>query len=89
MKFENLKIVKMDIKILGTGCPRCRALEKVANDAVNETNLIATISKVEDILEIMKFGVMTTPALVIDGKVVMKGKVPTVKELKELLTQNH
>ncbi|WP_106543677.1 thioredoxin family protein [Prolixibacter denitrificans] len=78
----------MDIRVLGTGCPKCRALEKATNEAVAEAGLDATVSKVEDILEIMKMGVMTTPALVVDGKVVVKGKVPSVKELKKLLTQN-
>jgi len=78
----------MDIKILGTGCPRCKALERVTNDAVKETGLDAAVSKVEDIMEIMKFGVMTTPALVVNGKVVMKGKVPSVNKLKDLLIKN-
>ncbi|WP_025865993.1 thioredoxin family protein [Prolixibacter bellariivorans] len=78
----------MDIRVLGTGCPKCRALEKATNEAVTEAGLDATVSKVEDIVEIMKMGVMTTPALVVDGKVVVKGKVPSVKELKKLLTQN-
>ncbi|WP_153638933.1 thioredoxin family protein [Prolixibacter sp. NT017] len=79
----------MDIRVLGTGCPKCRALEKATNDAVAEAGLNATVSKVEDIVEIMKMGVMTTPALVVDGKVVVKGKVPSVKELKKLLIQKH
>ncbi|HYW96840.1 MAG TPA: thioredoxin family protein [Bacteroidales bacterium] len=78
----------MDIKILGSGCPKCRALEKAANEALSEAGLIATVSKVEDIVEIMKFGVMTTPALVVDGQVVLKGRVPSAAELKRLLTQN-
>ncbi|MBE0650767.1 MAG: TM0996/MTH895 family glutaredoxin-like protein [Bacteroidales bacterium] len=77
----------MDIKILGTGCPRCKALERATIDAVKETGLNATVSKVEDIMEIMKFGVMTTPALVINGQVVVKGKVPSVNELKDLFIQ--
>ena len=88
MDFQNVKPIHMDIRVLGTGCPKCRALEKVTNEAVAETGLDATVSKVEDIVEIMKMGVMTTPALVVDGKVVVKGKVPSVKELKKLLTQN-
>jgi small redox-active disulfide protein 2 len=88
MDFQDLKPIHMDIKVLGTGCPKCRALEKAVNEAVTESGLDATVSKVEDIVEIMKMGVMTTPALAIDGKVVVKGKVPSVKELKKLLTQN-
>ncbi len=77
----------MDIKILGTGCPKCKALEKAANDAVAQIGADATVSKVEDIMEIMQFGVMTTPALVVDGKVVVKGRVPAVDEIKSFITK--
>ncbi|VBB46796.1 conserved hypothetical protein [uncultured Paludibacter sp.] len=77
----------MEIKVLGTGCPKCKALEKITREVVEESNLNATISKVEDIVEIMKFNVMTTPALVVDGKVVLKGRVPSNDELKEILTK--
>lgn len=78
----------MDIKILGTGCTKCKALERVTNDAVKVTGLDASVSRVEDIMEIMKFGVMTTPALVVNGRVVMKGRVPSVNELKDLFIKN-
>ena len=77
----------MEIKVLGTGCAKCQNLEKVTRDAVAELKLEASITKVEDIMEIMAFGVMTTPALVIDGKVVLKGRVPGIGEIKELLTK--
>ena len=77
----------MDIKILGTGCPKCKALEKAATDAVAQSGLDATVSKVEDIMEIMQFGVMTTPALVVDGKVLIKGRVPSTDEIKNLITK--
>lgn len=77
----------MDIKVLGTGCPKCKALEKAANDAVTDAGVDATISKVEDIMQIMQFGVMTTPALVVDGKVLVKGRVPSVDEIKNLITK--
>jgi len=76
----------MEIKILGTGCPKCKALEKVTRDVVAENGIIANVTKVEDIMDIMKFGVMTTPALVVDGVVVMKGHVPSKEEVKQLLT---
>lgn len=76
----------MEIKVLGTGCAKCKSLEKATNEAVAKTGVEATIIKEEDIVEIMKFGVMTTPALVIDGKVVVKGKVPSVSEISKLLT---
>ncbi len=77
----------MEIKILGTGCPKCKSLEKAAREAVAQTGIDATVSKVEDIMEIMQFGVMTTPAMVVDGKVVIKGRAPGVEEIKNLLTR--
>jgi small redox-active disulfide protein 2 len=77
----------MEIKILGTGCAKCKALEKATKEAVEKTGLNATITKVEDIVEIMQFGVMTTPALVVDGEIKVKGKVPSVEELSKLLTK--
>ena len=77
----------MEIKILGTGCAKCASLEKVTREVVSELNLDATVTKVEDIMEIMTFGVMTTPALVVDGKVVLKGRVPNANEVKQLLTK--
>jgi len=76
----------MEIKILGTGCPKCKALEKVTRDVVAENGIDANVTKVEDIMDIMKYGVMTTPALVVDGVVVMKGHVPSKEEVKKLLT---
>jgi len=76
----------MEIKVLGTGCPKCKSLEKATREAVAKTGVEATITKVEDIVEIMNFGVMTTPALVIDGKIVVKGKVPSVNDISKLLT---
>ncbi len=78
----------MDIRVLGTGCPKCKALEKAVNDSVSELSLQADVNKVEDIMEIMQFGVMQTPALVINGKVVLSGRIPNSKELKNLLTNN-
>ena len=77
----------MEIKVLGTGCTKCKTLEKYTIEAVNELAIQATVTKVEDIVEIMNFGVMTTPALVVDGKVVLKGRVPSVEEIKQLLTK--
>ena len=77
----------MEIKILGTGCPKCKTLEKLTRDVVAETGIEANISKVEDIMQIMNYGVISTPALVIDEKVVIKGRVPSAKEIKKLLTE--
>lgn len=77
----------MEIKVLGTGCSKCKSLEKVTLQVVEEMKLDAKVTKVEDIMEIMNFGVMVTPALVIDGQVVVKGRVPSPLEIKELLIQ--
>ena len=78
----------MEIKVLGTGCAKCKSLEKVTRKAVDELNLDATVTKVEDIQKIMEYSVMRTPALVIDETVVLSGQLPKIAELKELLT-NH
>jgi len=78
----------MEIKVLGTGCARCKSLEKITTKAVEELNLDATVEKVEDIQKIMEYAVMRTPALVINEKVVMSGQVPKISELKKLLTNN-
>lgn len=77
----------MDIKVLGTGCAKCKTVEKVVNEVVAENNIDATVSKVEDIVEIMQFGVMSTPALVVDGQVVLSGKVPSKDEVKSFLVK--
>ena len=75
----------MDIKVLGSSCAKCKKLEERTREAVKELGLDATITKIEDIQEIISFGVMMTPALVIDGEVVMSGQLPSVKELKKTL----
>ena len=74
-----------DIKVLGTGCPKCKALEKMAREVVEKNNIEATITKVEDILEIMHYNIMSLPALVVDGKVIIKGYVPTAEEIKKAI----
>lgn len=75
----------MEIKILGPGCQKCKALEKATQETVDKNNIDATVTKVSDIMEIMNYGVMTTPALVIDGKVVVKGRVPSQDEILKLI----
>lgn len=75
----------MEIKVLGPGCAKCNSMEKVTRDAVEKYQIPANITKVDDIMEIMNYGVMITPALVIDGKVVIKGHVPTVDEVGSFL----
>jgi len=76
------------IKILGTGCPSCVSAEKVVAEVVNELNIEAKIIKVTEIMDIMMYDVMRTPAIVIDEKVVIKGKVPSKDEMKALLVDN-
>ena len=78
----------MEIKILGTGCSNCKTLEKSTINALAELNLSADVENVEDITKIMSYGIMRTPGLVINGKVVVSGRVPAVKELKELIEKH-
>jgi len=77
--------MKMEIKILGPGCAKCKTLEQLTREVISKNGIDATIIKIEDIMEIMKYNIMTTPALVVDGKVVVKGRIPSSDELKQLL----
>lgn len=77
----------MEIKVLGPGCMKCKNMEKVVRETVEQHGIEANVSKVEDIMEIMNYGVMTTPAMVVDGKVVIKGYVPSKDEVLKVLTQ--
>jgi small redox-active disulfide protein 2 len=76
----------MHIKILGSGCANCQNLEKAARQAVAELGLEATFEKVTDYADIAGYGIMRTPGLVVDEQVVLSGRVPTVGQVKELLT---
>ena len=73
------------IKILGTGCPKCQLMTSIVQNVVSENNIDATIEKVEDIIEIMKFNIMSTPALAIDDVITIKGRVPSKDEILVLL----
>ncbi|MBO8168915.1 MAG: TM0996/MTH895 family glutaredoxin-like protein [Thermoanaerobacteraceae bacterium] len=75
----------MEIRVLGSGCANCQKLEQNVFNAAAELGMDADIQKVEDMAEIMKFGVMSTPALVINGKVVVSGRVPNTEEIKQFL----
>lgn len=77
----------MEIKILGGDCHKCRALEKLTLDVVEQNGIDATVTKVVDIAEIMKYGIMATPALVVDEKVETKGRVPSSEEILKILTR--
>lgn len=75
----------MNIEVLGTGCSSCQTLETRVQRVVEDADLDGTVEKVEDMQEIMKYGVMSTPALVVDGEVKSSGRAPSVQELKDLL----
>lgn len=75
----------MEIKVLGSGCARCKSVYQVIEKVVKENSVDAVVEKVDDIMEIMKYNIMSTPAIVIDGVVKMKGQVPTESEVKKLL----
>jgi small redox-active disulfide protein 2 len=76
----------MIIKVLGPGCSNCKNLERVTREALDALGLDATLEKVEDSPTILEYGVMSTPALVIDEKVVLSGRVPRLAEVRELLS---
>jgi small redox-active disulfide protein 2 len=73
----------MDIKVLGPGCPKCQQTEKNVKEAVTETGVDAKVDKVTNLLEIAKYGVFGTPAVVVDGQVKSVGKIPTKDEIKK------
>lgn len=77
----------MEIKVLGTGCPKCHTLEKAVNETLAENGISAEVKKITDIKEIAAHGVMLTPGLVINGKVKSVGKVLTKGEIKKLIEQ--
>lgn len=77
----------MKLQILGSGCAKCNQLAEVAEMAAKELALDYEMEKVTDLNQIMSFGVMITPALVVDGKVKLSGKIPSLEQMKELLTQ--
>ena len=77
----------MLIQILGMGCAKCQKLEERAGQAADELKLVYQLEKVKDLQQIMAFGVMVTPALVVDGVVKVAGKVPGVEDIKKLLTK--
>ena len=77
----------MNIKILGPGCPKCRDLERLTREVVEKNGINASVTKVDDIMQIMQYNVMSPPALVIDEKVVVKGRVPSADEILKYLTK--
>ena len=77
-----------EIKVLGPGCPKCKTLERMTRKAVTEMGFEAKIIKEEDITKIMQYGIMRTPGLVVNEKVVIAGRIPSINEIKNLITQN-
>lgn len=78
----------MEIKILGTGCPKCKQLEKLTREALDENSINAEVKKVDDIVDIMNYGVMATPGLVINEKLVLSGRLPSKSELVTIIQNN-
>jgi small redox-active disulfide protein 2 len=74
------------VQILGTGCPKCKKLFEAAQQVIKDNSIEAEVTKVEDINEIMKFGIMMTPALAVDGEVKVVGRVPKIEEIKAMIS---
>jgi len=77
--------MSIEIKVLGTGCAKCKTLENTVKEYVAAHNVDANVTKVEDIVAIMAYGVMSTPALVVNEKVVMYGRIPSKDEMQSLI----
>lgn len=75
------------VKVLGPGCPKCKTTYNNVLEALKQANIEADVEKVEDIEEMMKYNVLTTPVLIIDGEIKIKGRVAQVKEIVELLNK--
>ena len=75
----------MEIKVLGAGCSKCKATYAAVEKVIEENGLDVSLSKVEDIMELLNYNIMTTPAVVVDGAVRIKGYVPSESEIKKLL----
>lgn len=75
----------MEIKVLGTGCPKCNKLENMVNEVIKDLNADATVTKVKDINDIAKAGVMLTPALMINGDIKLTGKLPSKENLTKMI----
>ena len=75
----------MEVKVLGPGCAKCKSTYAVVEKVIKENNLDATLTKVDDIVEMMNYNILSTPAVVVNGEVRIKGHVPSVNEVKEAL----
>jgi small redox-active disulfide protein 2 len=86
---QGKELVAMKIEVLGSGCPKCMSVEQNVKKALADLLVQADVEKVTDIRQIIQRGVVSTPALAIDGRVVLQGKNPTVEELKSLIAGNN
>lgn len=77
----------LDIKILGPGCPRCHEVEKRTKEVIEELKIEANVEKITDLKKIMEYKIMSTPGLVINGKVVFSGKIPAKSQIKEWIEE--
>lgn len=75
----------MEVKVLGPGCCKCKTAYNVVEKVIKENNLDVTLTKVDDIMEMMSYNILSTPAIVVNGEVKIKGRVPSENEVKELL----
>lgn len=75
----------MEIKVLGPGCSKCKTTYQVIEKVIRENNLDVTLTKVDDIMEIMNYNIMVTPAVVVDSEVRLKGQVPSESDVKKIL----
>ena len=75
----------MKVKVLGPGCAKCKTTYSIVEKVIKESGLDVELSKVDDIMEMMSHNIMTTPAVVVDGEVKIKGRVPSEREIKEIL----
>ncbi len=75
------------IKVLGPGCPKCKTTYNNVLEAIKQTGIEANVEKIEDIMEMIKYDVLTTPVLMIDGIAIVKGRIADVNEIKQLLSQ--
>lgn len=85
MIYGYIRVSSDEIKVLGTGCAKCKTTYQTIEKVISENNLDVTLTKVEDIVEILNSGIMATPAVAVNGVVKIKGHVPSEKEVKQLL----
>jgi small redox-active disulfide protein 2 len=79
---------EIKIQVLGSGCPNCKQLEKNTNEALRQLNIDAEVIKITEISDIMSYGIMSTPALIINEKVATYGVIPSVEDIIKILTKN-